>query len=333
MIINETTAKIHSLLQEANRVVITSHIRPDGDAIGAVLGLGTALIEAGKQVQMVLVDGVPAVYKQVPNRELVTRKIQGEYDCAIAVDCSDLERTGGIFGDNPPHINIDHHVTNRNFAQVNWVQPEAAATCEILAAMLPEWGLQISQKVATQLLTGIVADTIGFRTSNTRPETLRFTAALMEQGASLSEVYFQTLLRQTYLEAGLWGKGLTKLQRQDRLVYTSLTLEDKNEVGYAGSDDADLINLLSTIDDVDIAIIFVELMNNIIKVSWRSRPGFDVSKIAVQFGGGGHQAASGAQIPGTLDEVIHSVLDTTAKLAMEGNLTNTPDHVNDGEKI
>lgn len=329
----EASTRIRSFLQEANRVVITSHIRPDGDAIGAVLGLGTALLEAGKLVQMVLADGVPAVYKQVPNRELVTRKIQGEYDLAIVLDCSDLERTGGIFGDSQPHINIDHHITNLHFAQVNWVQPEAAATCEILAAMLSDWGLNLSPTVATQLLTGIVTDTIGFRTSNTRPETLRLAALLMEQGASLSEVYQHTLLRQTYLEAGLWGRGLTKLQRQDRLIYTSLTLEDKNEVGYVGSDDADLINLLSTIDDVDIAIIFVELTGGIIKVSWRARPGFNVSQIAVQFGGGGHVAASGAQIPGTLDDVIHIVLETTAKLTMEGNLINTPDHVNDGEKI
>ena len=206
----EASTRIRSFLQEADRVVITSHIRPDGDAIGAVLGLGTALLEAGKLVQMVLVDGVPAVYKQVPNRELVTRKIQGEYDLAIVLDCSDLERTGGIFGDNQPHINIDHHVTNLHFAQVNWVQPEAAATCEILTAMLLDWGLNFSPTVATQLLTGIVTDTIGFRTSNTRPETLRLAAMLMEQGASLSEVYYHALLRQTVSGSGVMGKRADK---------------------------------------------------------------------------------------------------------------------------
>ncbi len=322
----ETSKTLKDYLQRANRVVITSHIRPDGDAVGAVLGLGTVLQEAGKQVQVVLADGLPAVFRHLPNSKMVTRKIQGEFDLAIVVDCSDLMRTGDVFGDRKPEINIDHHVTNLNFALVNLVQPEAAATCEILACMLPGWGFPISQPAAALLLAGIVTDTIGFRTSNTRPQTLRCAADLMELGAPLSEVYYHNLLRQSYEAAGLWGKGLARLQRQDRLVYTSLTLDDKQQIGYNGKDDADLINLLSTIDDADIALIFVEQSSGIVKVSWRAQPGLDVSQIAVKFGGGGHLAAAGAQIPGTLEEVIKIVLDTTAGMASEGLLNNEPDH-------
>ncbi len=109
-------------------------------------------------------------------------------------------------------------------------------------------------------------------------------------------------------------------------MYTSLSLEDKQQIGYNGNDDADLMNLLSTIDDADIAVIFVELNGGIVKVSWRAQPGFDVSQIAVKFGGGGHLAAAGAQIPGTLEEVTKIVLDTTAGMASEGLLNNEPDH-------
>ena len=321
----ETSNTIKQLPHQANRVVITAHIRPDGDAVGAVLGLGTALLEAGKQVQVVLADGIPVVFRHLPNSNLVTRKVQDEYDLGIVLDCSDLQRTGGVFGDRQPEINIDHHVTNLNFAQVNWVQPEAAATSEILAEMLPEWGFPISQPAATLLLAGIVTDTIGFRTSNTRPLTLRLAANLMDLGAPLSEVYYHSLLRQSYEAVGLWGKGLARLQRQDRLVYSSLSLEDKQQIGYNGNDDADLINLLSAIDDVDIAIIFVELNAGIVKVSWRAQPGIDVSKIAVKFGGGGHLAAAGAQIPGNLEDVITTVLHTTASMASEGLLNVEPD--------
>jgi len=322
----ETSNTIKELLHRSNRVVITSHIRPDGDAIGAVLGLGTILLEAGKQVQIVLADGIPAVFRHLPNSKQVTRKAQGEYDLGIVLDCSDMQRTGDVFGDRKPEINIDHHVTNLNFGVVNLVQPEAAATCEILTTLLPEWGFTISLPAATLLLAGIVTDTIGFRTSNTRPQTLRCAADLMELGAPLSEVYYHSLLRQSYEAAGLWGKGLARLQRQDRLVFTSLSLEDKHQIGYNGNDDADLINLLSTIDDVDIAIIFVELNGGIVKVSWRAQPGFDVSEIAVKFGGGGHLAAAGAQIPGTLEEVIEKVLHITASMASEGILNIEPDH-------
>ncbi|MEL7643640.1 MAG: bifunctional oligoribonuclease/PAP phosphatase NrnA [bacterium] len=322
----ESSKTIKEYLHQANRVVITSHIRPDGDAVGAVLGLGTALQEAGKQVQVVLADGIPAVFRHFPGSKLVSRKVQGDYDLAVVLDCSDLQRSGGVLGDRKPEINIDHHVTNLEFGIVNLVEPEAAATCEILGEFLPRWGFTISQPAAALLLAGIVTDTIGFRTSNTRPHTLRCAADLMELGASLSEVYYHNLLRQSYEAAGLWGKGLTRLQRQDRLVYTSLSLEDKQQIGYNGNDDADLINLLSTIDDADIAIIFVELNGGIIKVSWRAQPGFDVSRIAVKFGGGGHLAAAGAQIPGTLEEVTRIVLETTAGMASEGLLNNEPDH-------
>mgnify|MGYP000890142743 CR=1 FL=1 len=329
----KTSETIRQLFQESNRIVITSHIRPDGDAIGAVLGLGSALLEAGKQVQIVMADGIPAVFRHLPNSNLVTKKIQGDYDIAVVLDCSDLQRTGDVLGEKLPNLAIDHHVTNLNFAQINWVQPEAAATCEILTLMLPDWGFQINQQTATALLAGIVTDTIGFRTSNTRPETLRCAADLMELGAPLSEVYYHTLLRQSYQAAGLWGKGLARLQRQDRLVYTCLTLEDKREIGYNGNDDADLINLLSTIDDVDIAMIFIEQSKELTKVSWRAQPGIDVAQIAVQFGGGGHLAAAGAQISGTIEEVIQKVLQKTTQFSAEGLLSNNGISTSNGETI
>ncbi len=327
----EISKAIRQLFRESNRIVITSHIRPDGDAIGAVLGLGTALLEAGKQVQIVMADGIPVVFRHLPNSNLVTKKVQEDYDLSIVVDCSDLQRTGDVLGERLPQLAIDHHVTNLNFAQINWVQPEAAATCEILTLMLPEWGLTINQQTATAFLAGIVTDTIGFRTSNTRPETLRCAANLMELGAPLSEVYYHTLLRQSYQAAGLWGKGLARLQRQDRLVYTCLTLEDKREIGYNGNDDADLINMLSTIDDVDIALIFVEQSKDVTKVSWRAQPGNDVAQIAVQFGGGGHLAAAGAQISGPIEEVIQKVLQKTTQISAEGLLTNNGIPTSNGE--
>jgi Exopolyphosphatase-related proteins len=153
----------------------------------------------------------------------------------------------------------------------------------------------------------------------------------MELGAPLSEVYYHTLLRQSYQAAGLWGKGLARLQRQDRLVYTCLTLEDKREIGYNGNDDADLINMLSTIDDVDIALIFVEQSKDITKVSWRAQPGNDVAQIAVQFGGGGHLAAAGAQISGPIEEVIQKVLQKTTQISAEGLLTNNGIPTSNGE--
>jgi phosphoesterase RecJ-like protein len=215
-----------------------------------------------------------------------------------------------------PGVNIDHHITNPGFAELNLVEPEAVATAAILAKYLPDWELVITPPVAGALLTGIVTDTIGFRTSNMNPEALRLSAELMERGASLPDLYHQSLIKRSFPAARYWGEGLHKLQQKNRLVWTSLSLEDREAAGYTGNDDADLVNVLSSIDDADVAVIFVQQRGGEVKVSWRSQAGLDVSQIAIQFGGGGHAAAAGTEIEGTLEEVESQVLKATEAAMM-----------------
>ncbi len=307
--------EIGERLKNAGSVVIFSHIRPDGDAVGSLLGLGLALQEAGKRVQMVLSDGVPSSFHHLPASDQVVRRPSGEYDLAVVVDCSDTLRVGpALDGYSRPDINIDHHITNLNFATMNLVEPKAVATSAILGDYLPHWGFPITPPVAAALLTGLISDTLGFRTSNMTPHALRLAADLMELGTDLPELYSQALVRRSFQAARYWGQGLSRLQRQDRLVWTSLTLEDRLVADYPGKDDADLINILSSIEDADISVIFVEQKKGKVKVSWRSQPGFDVSQIALSFGGGGHAAASGAEISGSLAEVQEKVLAQTVAL-------------------
>ena len=301
---------IHQQLTHAQRVVVVAHIRPDGDAVGATLGLGLALQAAGKQVQMVLADGVPLNLRHLAGSSQIRRTLEGKYDIAITVDSSELHRIGGALSGRTPDINIDHHITNTQFASLNLIVPNAVATCAILAQFMPDWGLEITPASASALLTGIVTDTIGFRTSNITPDTLRLAAALMERGANLPELYTHALITKTFEAARYWGQGLTKIQREDGLVWTTLTLNDRKQAEYPGNDDADLVNVLSAIEG-QIAVIFVEQKTNRVKVSWRARPGFDVSKIALQFGGGGHAAAAGAEINQPLEIVQQQVLQAT----------------------
>lgn len=323
MVTIELNRAIRDQIQRARRILVVSHIRPDGDAIGSLLGIGLALIHKGKEVVMSLVDGVPASFRLLPGAAQVTRTPAGDFDFVIVVDCSDLQRTGGILGERMPDLNIDHHITNVNFARMNFVVPEAEATAAILADHLEAWGLTITENVARALLTGLVSDTLGFRTSNVTPSTLHRAARLMEHGANLAELYNRALIRRSYEAARFWGEGLVKLQKEGRIAWTHLTLEARDRVGYGGNDDADLINVLSAIDETDIAIIFVEQKDNHTKVSWRSQPGFDVSQIAFSFGGGGHAAASGADIPGSLDEVREKVLAAT-RLLLQNNNGHSP---------
>jgi phosphoesterase RecJ-like protein len=299
----------------AQRVLLVTHARPDGDAVGSLVGLGLALQQGGRQVQMVIEDGVPSEFRLMEGSDQVLRRPEGQFDLVGLVDCSDVERTGKVLIDWPaPDVNIDHHCTNMDYARVNLVDLQAVATAEIVADLLPVLDLKLTKSVAAALLTGLVTDTIGFRTSNVTPKALRLAAELMETGVDLSELYRRTLIDRSFAAVRLWGAGLTKVERLGRLVWTSLTRLDREAVHYPGRDDADLINILAAIEDTDISIVFVEQSNGSIKVSWRAQPGFDVSKVASSFGGGGHAAASGAEISGSLTEVQAAVLEQTCPL-------------------
>lgn len=296
----------------AQSFLIVSHIRPDGDAIGSLIGLGLSLSNMGKEVQMVSSDGVPAIFHHLEGSELVKKKTNGSFDMTLVVDCSDLERTGKALNRHLiPELNLDHHPTNTQFAKYNVVDEKAVATSEMLAEYLPKFEIPISKDAADALLFGMITDTLGFRTYNMTPKAMRIAADLMEKGGNLPYLYQKGLLNRTFTAARFWGAGLSSIKRDGRIAWATLTLDDRRAVGYPGRDDADLISFLSTIEDVDVVIMFVEQKNGKIKVSWRSQPGLDVTQVAGQFGGGGHSAAAGAMIKGNMQDIQKSVLTST----------------------
>ena len=310
------TGVIKERLEKARNVIIASHVRPDGDAIGSLLALGLALRAAGKSVQMVLVDGLPSSFKHLEGSDLIVKEPPAEYDTFITVDSADFKRVGKPFENfGPPDINIDHHKTNENFGKINLIEPEEVATAAILARHLPEWGYNITKPIAAALLTGIVTDTLGFRTSNTNPSALRLCAMLMETGADMTELYMKSLVKKTFPAARYWGAGLSRLEQKNGMVWATLTLSDRKLAGYSGNDDADLINMISAIDGNKVGMIFVEQSDNHVKISWRAlQPGIDVSQVAKHFKGGGHAAAAGADVPGGLNEIQPLVLKATQEM-------------------
>ncbi|MDP2777558.1 MAG: DHH family phosphoesterase [Anaerolineales bacterium] len=312
----QLTGEIKAELAIAQKIVIASHVRPDGDAIGSLLGLGLALRDAGKSVQMILADGVPSSFKYLEGSDLIQKEPGGDHDTFITVDCADFKRAGKAFDNfSQPDINIDHHVTNEKFGKLNLIEADEVATAAILTKHLPEWGLKITQPIAAALLTGIITDTLGFRTPNTTSKSLRQAAALMETGVDMPEIYMRALVRKTYPAAKYWGAGLSSLQSKHGIVWGTLTLADRKSVGYGGNDDADLINMISSIDGNKVGMVFVEQKDNHVKISWRAlKPGVDVSPVAQYFKGGGHAAAAGADIKGGLDEVQKEALKKTRDL-------------------
>ena len=317
-------AAIRERLKTAERIGITSHIRPDGDAVGSLLGLGLALEQSGKQVVLAMADPVPQIFLHLEGSRRIVRSLPENLDTRITVDSSDLGRVGPVMKGAQPDIQIDHHITNTNYALINLIDPEAVATAAILTELLPQLDLEINLPVASALLTGIITDTIGFRTSNMTPKALHLAASLMEKGANLPELYQAGLVQRSFAAARYWGMGLSSLQKKDRIIWAMLTQADRLTVGYNGNDDADLTNLLSSITECEVAVLFIEQKDNHVKVSWRAQPGLDVSRIAYQFGGGGHPAAAGAEIAGTMDEVQIAVLAAT-----EAMLNGKPTSQND----
>ncbi len=307
-----TPKQASQLIQSACCPLLICHIDPDGDAIGSLTGLGRALRQMGLEPIMACSDPVPARFNYIPGTEAVVQDVSDPFDLVISLDCSDLERLGHFthtptFG-STPLLNIDHHLTNLNFGDVNLVDPHASSTAEIVLRLLEYMAVPLDAELATGLLTGIVTDTRGFRTSNVTVQVMEAALRLMKAGASLPYITHHGLDRRPTTAILLWRAALSSLQIRDRVVWTSISLAMRRAAGYAGNGDAGLVSFLISADDADIAVVFVEREDGRIEVGLRAVPGFDIARVALQFGGGGHALAAGCSLPGPLEEAQAQVL-------------------------
>lgn len=310
--------QIRDRLDGATHILLTSHVRPDGDAICSILALGLALKARGKQVQMVLADGVPSDYHHLQHVKEIANKSAFPVDLVVTLDAAANDRCGSALrSSDAVDINIDHHVTNTRFAALNYIDPTSVATCAILAELFPQLGLEFTPAIIDALLTGVLTDTLGFRTSNMTPKALRIAADLVEKGADLPRLYERALLRRSFQALRYWGAGLSKLNREGDLVWTSLSLADRETANYPGNDDAELVNNIAIVEGASVVVLFIEQHDRQVKISWRSQGDIDVSQIAAQFGGGGHVPAAGAVLSGSLEEVQARVLQAT-RAALQG---------------
>ena len=306
------TQEAWQLINRAQRIFLIAHVDPDGDAIGSTLALGHALRKLGKECTLACSDPVPRSLSFLPGVEEFGSPPVGNHDLVITVDVSDLRRLGPAYEDVPtmglPVLNIDHHVTNTGFGTVNLVSPQAAATAEIVFDLLRDGTVEIDHLLATYLLTGIVTDTRSFSTANTTPRALEISSQLVQAGAPLAQINENYYQRKDLGTLRLWGRMLEQMELDGRVVWSTNTLEMRRALR-AESDDGDgIVNLLATADQAVAAIVFKERANGQIEISIRSRPDYDISPIAVHFGGGGHPQAAGAMLNGSLETAIPTVL-------------------------
>ncbi|MDH4207240.1 MAG: bifunctional oligoribonuclease/PAP phosphatase NrnA [Anaerolineae bacterium] len=301
-----------SLIQGAQRVFLIAHVDPDGDTIGSTLALGFALRQMGKRCTFACSDPVPRILSFLPGSEEFGTPSVGQSDLVITVDASDPGRLGeayeGVLTMGLPVINIDHHVTNTRFATVNLVRPNASSTAEIVFDLLGEWEVEMGSLLAPYLLTGIVTDTQFFSTSSTSPRTLEVASELVRAGASLLEINEKYFKSKDPGTLRLWGRILDLMQVDGRLVWSINTVRMREECQASSDNGNGIVNLLASVQEAAAAIVFKEYEGNRVEISIRSRPGVDISPIAVFFGGGGHPQAAGAVLNGHLETAVPRVL-------------------------
>jgi phosphoesterase RecJ-like protein len=243
----------------------------------------------------------------------VVQDVGDFFDLVVAVDCSHPDRLGHFSElphfDQHPLVNIDHHVTNVNFGDVNVVDPEASSTAEVILELLDQLDIGLDDRLATCLLIGIVTDTRGFRTNNVTPRVMEGALRLMEAGASLPYVSQHALDRRPMAVIRLWGEALPRLRFEDGIVWCSMPLEMRRRVGYQGGGDAGLASFLLSADEADVSLVLVEQDDGQIDVGLRAMPGFDVAQLALRLGGGGHALAAGFNTEGPLGQAEKRVLD------------------------
>lgn len=290
-------------LGSASRILLVTHVAPDGDAIGSMLGLGGLLALQGKEVDMACEDVVPEVYAWLPGSSKIVQRAGGWYDLVVCLDCSDPRRMGDVGLDEAsqvPLVNIDHHVTNTRFGVFNWVDPSRVATAQMILYLASALDWELPVEVATCLLAGLVTDTRCFRTANVDEEALRAALTLMERGASLSEITQRVLEQRPLDSVRLWGEAMEKLQLEDGILWAEITNPMRQRWSLGEDGDSGLTNFLSGVREACIVVVLSERDNGAVDVGMRAKPGLDVAQVAQRLGGGGHPQAAGCTIEDTL---------------------------------
>jgi phosphoesterase RecJ-like protein len=310
-------SELSKLIKTSKKILLSTHINPDGDGIGSGLALMNKLIGIGKKVDFINRDALPVIYKFLPGSAMIQRrpKITGKYDLAIVLECPELERNGGIIDYTQQvkfTVNIDHHLGNTMYGDVNIVDPKAAAVGEQLFIIMKKLGWTIDPDTATCIYTSIVTDTGSFRYSNTKPEDHIIAAELLREGADpeniSNEVYAATAEATKLLTL-----MLLKLKTEGKIGYSFLSREMFKKTGANESETDNFINNIRAIKTVEIAMLFKELTADSVKVSFRSKNGADVNLIARRFKGGGHKHAAGAVINLPLARAVQTVLKEVRK--------------------
>ncbi|MCR4430560.1 MAG: bifunctional oligoribonuclease/PAP phosphatase NrnA [Tepidanaerobacteraceae bacterium] len=307
----------YNILAKYNSYIVTSHIVPDGDGIGSVLAMMLALQKAGKNAVAVVRDTVPDKYIFLPYARTIKKDFDGKYDVIISLDCGDEERLGfekPLKDLGKIVVNIDHHKSNTFFGDINIIDCHASSVGEILYHIIKDLTI-IDMDIATNIYTSIITDTGSLRYSNTTPSCLRILAELVEKGVKPDFISRQVFEKRSIESVNLIKMALNTLEilSDGMLACIFITKEIMEKSGAKEEDTDGIINYAREIEGVEVAVLFKEKEEGLIKVGFRSNDWIDVSKIAEEFGGGGHARAAGCTLKATLNETRENVLNSVKK--------------------
>lgn len=322
------SAKILKEIKEAKKILVNCHRGPDSDSVGSALALNGVLKKLGKDVTIICPSDIPADLTFLKGADSIWRVNFStfdfsDYDLFLVIDSSTYSMVTGLKDNDKPSIDtivIDHHVSNERFGKINLIDDKATSTGELLYKIFEDWGISLDKDIAECLLTGIIGDTGSFQYQNVGEGTLRIAATLMDLGADKDKIIYNIYRNIDFKEVKMWGKFIESMKIEDNFVWSAISLttyKDFGEYPYAKEDVANLF--FPIVKGTDFGIVMVETNDQVLSVSFRSRSGFDVSKIAEEVGGGGHKAAAGARIEGlTFDEAVNKVLSAARKYAKKG---------------
>ena len=316
-------------INEARHILLASHSEPDGDAVSSILALGLAIGKLGKKTTIYNASPIPAVYRFLPSVERIVRHIKkaNTYDVALVLDCGDLPRVGqatATVSQIPVVINIDHHISNTGFGDIQLIDPQACSTAEIVYRLIKAMAVPIDTAMATSLYTGILTDTGSFRFSSTNQAAFAISQEMAELGVEPHEVAQHVYGTYSLGRIKLLNLALDSIEISDNgklsiMTVTGAMLEETR----TQPEDADgMINYARRIEDVKVAALIHEQKNGKTNsngqrrfhVSLRSDGSVDVAAIAGRFGGGGHTSAAGFQVETTLKKLKSDIITLAQNL-------------------
>ena len=311
---------IKEKIMSSSSILILTHENPDGDAIGSSLALYNALLKIEKKA-LVYIPIPDKTYSFLPGyNEMMSGEIMPiykDFDLCISLDASDLNRLGNakeLFEEIGSTICIDHHITNQNYADINYVNAVASSTCENLMVIMAGLDIAINKEIGECLYTGILTDTGGFRYS-CQPETMEMVATIMETGVNTGKIYRTIYDITTYAKTKLSGRCIDRLELTEdgKIAFTYVLKADLNEFGLEESDTDQIVYFGRDIDSVEVSLFAKEREDGSFKVSMRSNDIVDVSVVASKFGGGGHVRAAGCESAMTLEQIRQALTEEIYK--------------------